>query len=57
MVAYDEGVMVTQCHLELAQTSRAGSLIFLDLKALITLLLVVKKTVEGVSRCDQKLLR
>lgn len=27
MAAYDEGVMVTQCHLELAQTSRAGSLI------------------------------
>ena len=37
--------------------SGAGSLIFLDLKALITLLLVVKKTVEVVSRCDQKLLR
>ena len=27
MAAYDGGVMVTQCHLELAQTSRAGSLI------------------------------
>ena len=30
MAAYDGGVMVTQCHLELAQTFRAGSLIHPD---------------------------